>query len=159
MTSSSYIPNLQVNQLNIGPTAQLKVDANNNIMAVDSVTNNVQSFNPVSQSSVTLNTGDSVPGLVFTTGNFGCYMIFVYGSEGNACAQFMASKSRRNQTNGSIFKITSSCGATGEELDVLWPYNSPPAVYHSTVATSNATDVTYNVQYIGGNGGVQTETS
>lgn len=148
--SSTYVPNLQVDSLNLSPTIQLTLDEYDNITTINTVTNVVQSAVP--QMTMTINNGYTTPSSLPIGGNsmYGCFLVFVCGVDGNASAQFLLSKSSQSQAGGSVFKMTSARGSTGEELDMVWPANSTPCVYHSSVASVPVV-VTYTIKYFGTN--------
>ena len=149
--SSNYISSLQVDSVYLSPTLSLQVDQNDNIIATNSSTNATSVLGALPLIQVNIFTNDSTPQQITSLSTYGSYIILVSGLQGYASAQFMLAKSNPAGSNGNIFRMVSATGAYGEELNMNWPANSVPTLFHSTTSgiSVQAVQAAYNVLIVG----------
>ena len=157
MIANTFIRNLGVSSLALSNTVSLSADTDENVLVTKSTgTFPIAANAQIPSFNLTMSTGNhtqyAFPGDV--TGTYGSFMFIVSGSEGNATATFLASKSDSSTTNASIFKLVCCAGTTSEIVDILWPAYMPPCLYHSTVA-SGYNEVTYTITVLGRGGTTQ----
>jgi hypothetical protein len=158
MDMSTYIPSLAVDSLFLSPTVYLSADPISQTVQVYSAQGG-QSSVQAGQSTVQkgnvsfqLDVDTSIPNpapfpsIVNVTGS---YLFLITGNyDGNACAQIQVCKNLPSGTAPSMVKLVSCSGNGGEEIDLQWPADDVPQLYHSkTSVESNI--VTYTVTVVG----------
>lgn len=115
-------------------------------------TNTVASQNSTQSQGLFLTTVDNVaddgtPADIGPCKERGSYMLVVSGASSGPCSVFHITKSQASAANGSITHVSSSLDATGQGVQVVWPSNEKPQLFHSPLGASAQT-YSYNVSIL-----------